>query len=134
MTKLTQPKQLKYDSVKNFIEIGQISNEGSKFYLHGQEAVSDGILEVFKKSSSDSITFDKASGNFGFPSTTLKEFLKNDAADESLTAQSVYVGNFDSEFSNQFYNSMFDATNVLGLDFSAYCKSAGKVLIFFSEA
>ena len=120
--------------MKNFIEIGQISNKGSKFYLHGQETVSDGILEVFQKSSSDSISFDKASGNFGFPSTTLKEFLKNDAADESLTAQSVYVGNFDSEFSNQFYNSMFDATNVLGLDFSAYCKSAGKVSRFFTES
>ena len=125
---MTQPKQLKYDSLKNVIEIGQLGSQEKNYFLHGQESVSDGLLEVFKKSSEEPISFEKASGNFGYPSTTIKEFMKNDAVDESLIGQSVYVGNFDSEYSNNFYNSMFDSTDKMGLDFSKYCMTKGRGL------
>lgn len=123
VTKLLQPKQIKLDSFKNIIELGNlgIPVDGGDIFMHGEEAVSQNVFDAFTQYAASPISVKKATGSNGIPSSTLSEFLNN-APDELLSAQSVYIGDFDTEFKNPFYNSMFDTIRSLGFS-DQFCMS-----------
>ena len=55
--------------------------------------------------------------------------------DADLAENAAYFGNFDTEFSNKYFNSMFDTNSSLGFSFDTFCsaKSEAKLAEDYSK-
>lgn len=135
---------VKQESLKFVLEIGQAFNkkQGENYYAHVDTRFEDESLLTKLKNSAlpaDLKILDATNRDKGLPPSSLQAILK-----ERRNISGIVVNDFDDQFLNQYYHSIYDNSIELGYDYdkgenqeiveSIYKLSAGLAMFIYEAA
>jgi len=98
----TQP-QLSLDNIRAVVELGQLSsNEDKNVYIHTENDPSEVVDQLTKNAAKYNVVT-KTSTATSLPPSSVGQFLG-----EKSDLKAVFLSNFDTEFSNKYYHSLYD--------------------------